>query len=113
MHEKKKNPPALYEFNKVLDIISYYDKIDHLFIVDIKFQKLPKTLLFNEIYPTVLEKNEKIDPYERSCLQLKSIIQRNEEKDQINSFFYTSKTHSTMEEKNTFIFLLKSWMVSY
>ena len=96
--KRKENPPALYEFNNVLDIISHDDKIDHLFIVDMKFQKLPKTLLFNEIYPTVLEK-KKIDPYERSCLQLMSIIQRNEEKDQTNSFFYTFKTHSTMEEK--------------
>ena len=56
--KRKENPPALYEFNNVLDIISHDDKIDHLFIVDMKFQKLPKTLLFNEIYPTVLEKKK-------------------------------------------------------
>ena len=40
-----------------------------------------------------------MDPYERSCLQLLSVIKRSEKKDTPNSFFYTSKTHSTLEEK--------------
>ena len=38
----------------------------------------------------------------RSTLQLMSIMVRNEEKDKINLFPYTSKIHSTLKEK-TFI----------
>ena len=101
--KRKENPPTLMEFHQFLDRISHEDKIGNLFIVDIKFHnKNLKTLLFNKIYPPVLEKSNKMDPYERSCLQLLSVIKRNKEKDITHSFCYTSKTHSTLEKK-TFI----------
>ena len=44
--------------------------------------------------------------FERSTLQLMSILERNEDKARINTFSYTSKTHSTLEEKNSFLSLL-------
>ena len=47
----------------------------------------------------IFEKNEKIDPYERSTLQLMSIMVRNEENDKISSFSYNSNTHSPLKEK--------------
>ena len=98
--KRKENPPTLMKFNQILNRISHEDKIGHLFIVDIKFHnKNPKALLFNEIYPPVFEKNKRMDPYERSSLQLLSVIKRNEEKDITNSFSYTFKTHSTLEER--------------
>ena len=79
--KRQENPPV--EFNKILHKISHKDNIGHLFIVDIKFHdKNPKTLLFNEIYPPIFEKNTKIEPFERSTLQLMSILQRNKEKKQ-------------------------------
>ena len=63
-----------------------------------------------------------MEPYEWSTLQLMSIIQRNEDKDKINSFPYTSKTHSMLRKK-TFIplyaedlcFLIKraGWLVTH
>ena len=37
-----------------------------------------------------------MDPFERSTVQLMSILVRNEEKDTINSFRYSSKTYSTL-----------------
>ena len=46
-----------------------------------------------------LKKKTKLEPYERSCLQLISVLQRNDKKDKINTFQYTSKALSTMEEK--------------
>ena len=98
--ERKENPLTLKELKQILDRISHKDKIGHVFIEDIKLHnENSKRLLFNEIYPPVFEKNKKIDPYERFCLQLLSVIKRNEEKDITNSFSYTSKTHSTLEEK--------------
>ena len=36
-----------------------------------------------------------MEPHERSTLQPMSIMRRDEDKDKINSFPYTSKTHST------------------
>ena len=98
--KSQEHPPSLVEFNKILDRISHEDKIGHLFIVDIKFHNIkPKTLLFNEISPPIFEKNKEMEPYERSTLHLMSIIERNEDKDKINSFPYTSKTHSTLRKK--------------
>ena len=52
--KKQKHIPSLLEFNAILD----RDTISYLFIVDIKFDNInEKTLLFNEIYPPILEKN--------------------------------------------------------
>ena len=97
---KKDFPPSMAEFNKILDSISHEDDIGHLFAVDIKFHDInEKTILFSELYPPIFEKNKKIDPYERSMLQLMSIAVRNEEKDKLNSFPYSFKTHSTLKEK--------------
>ena len=82
----------------------------------------PKTLVFNEIYPPVFDKNKKMEPFERSTLQLTSILVRDGGKDKINSFAYTSKTHSTLKKKdsflsmpNIFIFITKraGWLVTY
>ena len=49
------------------------DKIGHLFIADIFFSDInDKTILFNEFFPPIFEKNKKIEPYERSCSQIMS-----------------------------------------
>ena len=58
--KKINNPPTLAEFNKILNEIFHEDTIGHLFIVDKKFDDInPKTLLFNEMYPLIFEKNKK------------------------------------------------------
>ena len=49
------------------------DKIDHMFIVDIKFDyenALPKQRTYNEIYPPIIEKQKIIDVHDRSTYQL-------------------------------------------
>ena len=53
----------------------------------------------------LLKKNQKMEPFERSTIQLMSILVRNEEVDKINGFAYTSKTHSTLREKKFHCFL--------
>ena len=89
--KKQKHVPSLLEFNRTLDRISHDDPIGHLYIVGIKFyNKNPKTLLFTEIYPPTFEKNKKIEPYERSTVQLMSVLCRNKEKNLINRFKYSS-----------------------
>ena len=58
--KKKENPPTLVEFSRILDSLSHNNDIDHLFIIDIKLHNVnPKTLLFNELYPSVFEKDKK------------------------------------------------------
>ena len=63
-----------------------------------------------------------MEPFERSTLQLMSILVRDEEKDKTNTFPYTSKTHSTLGEKKfislyaeDLYFLIKrvGWLVTY
>ena len=123
LHQKKDKVPTLTKFNRILDTISHEDKIGHLFTVGIKFHDInEKTLLFNEFQPPIFEKNKKIDPYERSTLQLLSIAVRNEKKDKLNSFSYNSKTHSTLKEKKIillyaedlhFLITRAGWLVTH
>ena len=63
-----------------------------------------------------------MEPFERSTLKLMSILVRDEEKDKINSFLYTSKTHSTLGVKKFiplyveglhFLFKSAGWLVTY
>ena len=121
--KKRFRSPTLAEFNKILDEISDEDLTSHLFIVDIKFHNVnPKTLLFNELYPPIFEKSNKMEPYVRSTLQLLSIMVVNEGKDKINSFPYNSKTHSILKEKKSvalyaedlqFLITRAGWLVTH
>ena len=106
--KKKENPPTLVEFSRILDSLSHNDGIGHLFIIDIKFHNVnPKTLLFNELYPSIFEKDKKMEPFEQSTFQILSTIVRNEDNQKINSVQYNSKTHSTLKEKNSLLSTLK------
>ena len=61
-----------------------------------------KTLLFNEIYPPIFEKNKKIEPFERSCSQIMSRaeIKVNKRKEEtLYSLPFNSKTHATLKDK--------------
>ena len=58
--KKQEHPASLLEVNEILDKVSHEDEIGHLFIVDIKFyNKAPKTLLLNEVYPPVFKKTKR------------------------------------------------------
>ena len=75
--------------------LDHSDTIGHIFTIDIKFHiHNKKTLLFNEIYPPIFKKKKK-DPFEKSTLQLISIVLRNDEKEKINRF----PTISALKEK--------------
>ena len=109
---KQKNLPSLLEFNAILDRISHEDNIDNLFIVDIKFHNInEKTFLFKEsypLYPSIFEKKiKKMESIGRSTIQLMSILVRNKEKDTLNSFRYSCKTHPILQCKK-FILLYQN-----
>ena len=56
-------------------------------------------MLFNEIYTLIFEKNKVIQAHQRSVLQLMSVLNRNKDKDLINTFKSNAKTHATLDEK--------------
>ena len=95
----------------------------HIFTVDIKFNDInEKTLLLNEIYPPIFEKNKKQDPCERFSLQIMSIVVKKDGKDNINSLPYNSKTHSILKDKRFvtpyaedlhFLVTKVGWLVTY
>ena len=97
--KKKKVLPTPEEFEQILNNVTLDDKLGHLFVVDIVFDKVnEKTLLFNELYPPIFEKNKKIEPYERSCAQIMCIQQVND-KGKMLSLKQTTKTHATLKKK--------------
>ena len=72
--------------------------------------------------PQYLKKNKKMEPYVQSTLQLMNIVVRDEEKDKIISFPYTSKTHFTLKEKKIiplyaedlhFLITRAGWLVTH
>ena len=56
-----------------------------------------KTLMYNEIYTQILDKEKTIDPSERSLFQLSEILRRGSE-NQLLSFESNKKTHATMQK---------------
>ena len=60
-------------FNFLLEKVDFEDTIGHLYIVDIEFDiknATKRELIYNEIYPPIIEKQKIIDPCERSVFQL-------------------------------------------
>ena len=60
-------------FNILLEKVDFEDEIGHLFVVGIMFDlknAAKRQLVYNEIYPPIIEKKKIIDPCERSLFQL-------------------------------------------
>ena len=98
--KKQERVPDLTELNDILRSITLDDTVGHLFTIDIEFHDINgKTLLFNEIYPPIFEKNKKANPYKRFTVQIMSRAQKKDGKDEIASFSFNSKTHATLKDK--------------
>ena len=92
--------PSFEELEQLLKSVTLEDKIGHIFTVDIEFSDINlKTLLFNKIFLAVFEKHKKIPPHLRSCSQIMSRAQKKENKDEIASLPFNSKTHATLNNK--------------
>ena len=56
-----------------METVSFKDKIGHLYIVDIEFDvknAIKREFAYNEIYPSIIEKQKLIDACGRSVFQL-------------------------------------------
>ena len=88
-------------FNLLLKRVSFDDQVGHLYVVDIEFdhtQATKRQIVYNEIYPPIIEKQKVIDPCERSVYQLleqiSTTLKRNPE-----TYRATKKAHETMFNK--------------
>ena len=90
-------------FNILLESVSFEDKIAHLYIVDIEFDKknaTEKIFAYNEIYPPIIEKQKTIDPCERFTYQLLEQFVMGEKGPA--SYRRSSKVHADMFKKNVY-----------
>ena len=72
---------SLEELPALLKSVTLDDNMGHVFTLDMEFSDInPKTLLFDEIYPPIFEKNKKISPHERSTSQIMSRAQKKRQK---------------------------------
>ena len=91
---------SLEELPALLKSVTLDDNIGHVFTLDMEFSDInPKTLLFDEIYPPIFEKNKKISPHERSTSQIMSRAQKKKDKNEISALPFNSKTHVTLGKK--------------
>ena len=88
----------------MLEKVYFEYETGHLFVVDIIFDLKNATkrqLVYNEIYPPIIEKKKIIDPCERSFFQF---LEQYKEGDNDNPLSYcaTRKAHARMLKKKLF-----------
>lgn len=103
------NPDTSFRtFNLLLEKVDLDDQIGHLYIVDIKlnFDSLTeKQKVYNELNPSIIEKQKAIDIFERSTYQLL------EKMELVDSGTYkryspTKKAHATFSKRSISLFIL-------
>ena len=85
-------------FNFLLESVSFEDTIGHLYIVDIEFDfknATEREFAYNEIYPSIIEKQKIIDPCERSVFQLLEQFVRGE-KNAPKAYRSTAKAYANL-----------------
>ena len=88
-------------FNLLLEKVSFDDQIGHLYVVDIDFDHTKATkrqIVYNEIYPSIIERQKIIDPCERSLYQLLEQLSTTS-KGSPKTDRTTKKAHATMFNK--------------
>ena len=98
---KENNSPSWLKFNLLLETVTLEDEIGHLFIVDIEFDFKnadERKYMYNEIFPSIIEKKTKIDVSERSLFQLLELFSETD-KEKAKSYRVTEKSHATLFPK--------------
>ena len=98
---KQNNSPSWLKFNLLLEKVSFEDSIGHLFIVDVEFDvknATEKQLIYNEIFPPLIEKEKILDVNERSLYQLLELFEKTSE-GKPKTFTCTAKSHAMMFPK--------------
>ena len=61
------------KFNLLLEKVDFNDEIGHIFVVDIEFDYQnanPKQIMYNKIFPPIIDEQKKLDANERSAFQI-------------------------------------------
>ena len=90
--------PSWLKFNLLLESVSLDDSFVRLFFVDIKFDEenvTERQLLYNEIFPPIIEKQKTLDADERSTYQLLGLFNTTLE-GKPKTYRCTPKSHATM-----------------
>ena len=95
------------DFNISIESVDLTDKIGHLFVVDIFFNAKnakEKQLLYNEIFPPVIEKQNILEAYEHSAYQLLGLFDKTKEKPKL--YIVILQNHmQTYFQKHLFCFI--------
>ena len=98
----KEHPwPSWLKFNLLLETVSLGDPIGHLFVVDIEIDEqnaTEKQLLYNEVFPPIIEKQQILDANERSAYQLLELFDETSD-NKPESYRCTAKSHAAMFPK--------------
>ena len=98
---KENNSPSWLKFNLLLETVDLEDKIGHLFVVDIEFDienADERKMLYNEIFPPIIEKEKILEANERSLFQLLELYQVTED-GKPKAYRCTAKSHATLFPK--------------
>ena len=82
----------------MLESVSFEDTIGHLYIVDTEYDfknATEREFAYNEIYPSIIEKQRIIDPCERSVFQLLEQFVRGEN-NATKAYRSTAKAHTNL-----------------
>ena len=99
---KDNNHVSWATFNRLLEKVSLEDEIGHLYVADIMFDTknaTEKQLIYNEIYPPIIEKQKIIDPCERSVYQLLEQYIEGANNNPL-AYWATAKAHATISQKH-------------
>ena len=102
-------------FNLLLEKVSFDDQIGHLYVVDIDFDHTKATkrqIVYNEIYPSIIEKQKIIDPCERSLYQLLEQLSTTS-KGSPKTDRTTKKPHATMFNKKNSTDVFRTTLLCY
>ena len=98
---KQNTSPTWATFNLLIEKVSLKDKIGHLFVVDVEFDfenASPRQLIYNEIFPPIIEKKKIMEANERSLFQLLELFSKSEQ-NKPRSYVSTAKSHATLLPK--------------
>ena len=106
----KKEPQPIWKiFNILLERVDLNDPVGHLFVVDISFdheKATPRQCIYNEIYPSIIEKQKIIDVVEKSVYQLMEQYTKSGD-GKPKSYCATKKVHTTLLQKRFQLFYLE------
>ena len=112
---KKEPEPTWRTFNILLEKVDLDGPVGHLFVVDISFdyeKAMPRQGIYNEIYPSIIEKLKIIDVAKRSVYQL--IEQYSKTNNGVlRSYRATKKVHAALFQKRFQLLYLVCRVESY